>query len=530
MKRISRRRFLQSAVTGSLAASSLRCSSWKKRQRPMNLLFIMTDQQPVSTLGCYGNNLNPTPNIDRIAQTGARFSQFYIGGFPCSPSRASMLTGCYPQRHGVTTNNVMLGDEIPSLGFALRHAGRSTAYFGKSHLKGYMYRNLPGQEPFDGCWYNERIPSESSFEYEQVEGGFGEDHPQLGFDTWAGGWTHYHQYLKDVGLEELLNRRPKPGNHIDLPSGPNTEHRYSLIPQEHHMASFFSSQAEQFLNSRQGNSQSFFLMLSFYGPHLPVAPPQPWDTKYSLAQCPLPTNHQDFLKGKPEHQRTNRVCYKLSDWTEEQFRDYIRRYYGYCAYIDAQIGRVLNALVDNGLEEDTIVIFTSDHGDMLAAHGMVYKMDRSGYQELANVPFLIRVPGVTKPGSVVSSLANSVDIFPTLVELFDLSLPEGVQGRSFSKVLKWPEATFRDRIFIHWSNNSFVTCDGQWKYALHWKDAVDEFYNLKNDPGELHNLWSDPAYAKTGREHRQTIVDWLYKTGHPYADLVQKDKIEERVK
>ncbi len=528
MSTISRRRFLQTLAVGSAAASSFSCLGRGKSQRPVNLLFIITDQQPVSTLGCYGNPLNPTPHLDRLAETGTRFTDFYIGAFPCSPSRASILTGCYPQRHGVTTNNVILSDEIPSLGFLLRDGGRATAHFGKSHLGGYMYRNVLERKPYEGRWFHRRVPDENGFVYEKAEGGTGEDQSILGFDTWAGGWRQYHDYLIDVGLGDLLNQYPKPGNHNDLPSGPNTEHRYSLLPAEHHMASFFTQKAEKFIRSRRGSTQPFSLFLSYYGPHLPVAPPKPWDTKYSLEQCPLPSNFFDLLEGKPEHQRTNSVCYKLPNWSKEQFQDYIRRYYGYCAYLDAQIGRVLNALAETGLDQNTIVIFTSDHGDMLAAHGMVYKMNRSGYQELANVPFIIRVPGVTRPGSVVRSLSSSVDILPTLIEMFGLPPVEGLQGKSFSKVLKWPEASFRERIFIHWANDSFVTFDGRWKYALHWNDEVDEFYDLESDPGELDNLWKNPRYNETALQNRKAIIDWLHETDHPYAALIEKDKGEGR--
>ena len=153
MSTISRRKFLQTLAVGSAAAAGFSCSGRDKSKGPPNLLVIMTDQQPVSTLGCYGNPLNPTPHLDRLAETGTRFTNFYIGAFPCSPSRATMLTGCYPQRHGVTTNNVVLSDEIPSLGFLLRDAGRATAYFGKSHLGGYMYRNTPNRKPYQGRWF-----------------------------------------------------------------------------------------------------------------------------------------------------------------------------------------------------------------------------------------------------------------------------------------------------------------------------------------------------------------------------------------
>lgn len=128
MKGISKRKFLKTAVGSAIATSTLGCNLFKSKERPMNVVFIMTDQQPTSTLGCYGNPLNPTPNIDRLTQTGIRFSNFTINAFPCSPSRASMLTGLYPQKHGVITNNVILEDKIPSLGFIMQNSGRETAY------------------------------------------------------------------------------------------------------------------------------------------------------------------------------------------------------------------------------------------------------------------------------------------------------------------------------------------------------------------------------------------------------------------
>jgi arylsulfatase A-like enzyme len=120
---------------------------------------------------------------------------------------------------------VILSDEIPSLGFLLRDRGRATAHFGKSHLGGFMYRNVLERKPYEGRWFHRRIPDENGFVYEKAEGGTGEDQSILGFDTWAGGWKQYHDYLIDVGLGDLLNQYPKPGNHNDLPSGPNTEHR-----------------------------------------------------------------------------------------------------------------------------------------------------------------------------------------------------------------------------------------------------------------------------------------------------------------
>jgi arylsulfatase A-like enzyme len=265
------------------------------------------------------------------------------------------------------------------------------------------------------------------------------------------------------------------------------------------------------------------MVLSFYGPHLPVAPPKPWDEKYSLDQCPLPANHHDPLEGKPVEQKNNTVCYMQPHWEESRFRDYIRRYYGYCAYIDQQIGRVLDALTECGLDDSTIVIFTSDHGDMIAAHGFIYKMDNCCYRELANVPFIIRVPGVTEPGTASRSLIESVDIMPTLTGLFGLPGIAGVQGKSFRSVLSSPESPFRDSVFIHWNGSSFVTFDGQWKYALHTRSQTDELYHVREDPGEMLNLAAQAKYGEILKNKRQEIYRWLRSTGYPYADIIENE-------
>jgi arylsulfatase A-like enzyme len=211
------------------------------------------------------------------------------------------------------------------------------------------------------------------------------------------------------------------------------------------------------------------------------------------------------------------------NWDETQFRDYIRRYYGYCAYIDHQIGRVLDTLTERGLDNNTIVIFTSDHGDMITAHGFIYKMDTCCYRELANVPFIIRAPGTTKPGSVSDSLIENVDILPTLIDL--LSLPEqpGLHGKSLCHIINDPEISIRDRVFIHWNGPSFITLDEQWKYALHPNSEIDELYNIVEDPGELKNLARDTKFREVLRKKRQEIYSWLHETVYPYAGAIEKN-------
>lgn len=518
---ISRRQFLKATLAGGLMMthSTGQVGAQEARRRP-NILFIMTDQQPVATVGAYGNSLARTPNIDRLAQEGALFSNFHIAAFPCSPSRACYFTGMYAHAHGVVNNDVPLREDIPSLGNIFKAAGYQTAYIGKWHLGGNMYVTDESAK-----WSFRRIDDPNEFKFAK-DGPWrgGEDDPQCGFtDKWVGGWRHFRQYLRDVGLGELLEKNPKVGNHNMAPSGPEGTHIYSLVPQEHHEAAFSCKEAEKFIRHERDPSKPFCMVVSIYGPHSPVAPPRPWDELYSSKEFPLPDNHRDLLLNKPFGQRRNLQCYKLHTWTEEQFRDYNARYWAYCAYIDKQIGRVLKALDDTGQAEDTLVIFTSDHGDMVSAHGMILKLSSCGYDELLRVPFIVRYPRVVRPGIRSDALIESVDVLPTILALCGMKPPESVQGRAFDEILRGKAHEFREVIFSEWGNNNLVVRTRDWKYVSNWKQGdLDELYDMNARPLEMENLAADPAHAEQVKKMRGLLCEWLRQTKHPYAPQVSK--------
>ncbi|MBD3176433.1 MAG: sulfatase-like hydrolase/transferase [Armatimonadia bacterium] len=522
---LSRRKFMGTVAAGTLAGG-LAGAARSQAARPRNVLFIMTDQQPTATLGCYGNPLDPTPNLDGLARSAVRYRTCCPSGFPCSPARASMLTGLYPHAHGVVTNDVPLTDEVPSMGFLLQSAGLATGYFGKWHLGGHMYR-LEGEDSVErGHWRYRRVPSDQGFRFEKVPGGVGEDQPQLGFETWRGGWLHYKDYLRRSGLGELVEQHPTVGNHNDLPSAPEGQHMVSLIPQEHHMAAFFAEEAESFILGSARAGQAFGAVVSFYGPHLPVAPPKPWDTRYSLDDVSLPANIHDDLSGKPLRQRMNTRCHVAPRWSEDQFRDYIRRYYGYSAYIDQQIGRVLRALETAGVADETLVIFTADHGDMMAGHGFIFKMGTCGYEELFNVPLLVRAPGVSAEGTGSDALVGQVDLLPTILEWLGEDAAEGMHGESFLGQTAEPGRPFRRRLFSDSIDHSIVTRDRRHKFVLNWRNRdLDELYDLQADPGELDNLVDrKPGEAE---RHRHYIEEWLTETDHPYRSVVLSEAAKE---
>ena len=514
------------------------CNPTEKVTRP-NILLIMTDQQPVSCVGAYGNAKIKTPNLDQLAGEGLLLQNFYIAAFPCSPSRASILSGRYLHHHNVSTNNVKMDSTIPVLGSILSDAGYRSAYFGKAHLSGSMYVGRSDgdgidylhspQDAFDPVgndikdyWYYDRIDTDSGWNLQKQFGGLGEDQPQLGFEVWQGGWRNYKDWLIEQGEHDLARLA---GNHDDLQSAPEGEHMYSKLGEDYHMAKFFTDETEAFI--QQNDREPWVAVLSYFGPHLPVAPPRPWDTLYSINSIDLPPNFHDDLKGKPEKQDIISTGYFRKPWTRNQYKDYIRRYWGYCGYIDAQIGRVFDLLKNTGHWDNTLILFTSDHGDMLAGHGMIFKLGMNGYDELFKVPAIIKLPFASGRGTISGALTSSIDLLPTILSVAGIRIPKGVDGKSLLPIFEQPSEPFREYIFaeIHGANNDGKTimCRNQrYKLVYHWlSKEIDELYDLHNDPGELTNLVHDPNHDQIRSSMYQAIFQWAEKTDHQYVHLIR---------
>jgi len=511
--KISRRTFLKTG--GALVASALQPSCAEKK--PRNVLFIITDQQPVDVIGAYGNKWIKTPNIDRIASQGVRFDQFHIAAFPCSPSRASFLTGRFSHKHGVVMNNVLLPDTIPTLGDILKDRGYNTGYVGKWHLGGRMYRGKENAT-INNEWHYSRVPHGKGYQFKRTPGGLGEDVPQHGFDYWVGGWKHYHQYLRDVGLDALANMNI--GGHDAAPTGPDSTHIYSRVPEEHHMSAFLATRAADFIERQKNNETPFGFVLSFYGPHHPVAPPKPWDAMYRPEDVPLPDNYPDSLESKPLRQRLNDECYVQPRWTEMQFRDYVARYWGFSTYIDYQIGRVLVALDNSGKADDTVVVFCSDHGDMMASHGCIYKLNHCGYKELLNVPLLIQCPGVITPNTKCEELASSIDTLSTILDLTGIPAPQGLDGKSLLPALRGEQ--LYGHIFCDSSGKNLTAISDRWKYVVNWSPSdLHELYDRYSDPGEIRNLAYEEDYAHVVRRLHKAVLNWVADMDYPYASKIR---------
>ena len=257
--------------------------------------------------------------------------------------------------------------------------------------------------------------------------------------------------------------------------------------------------------------------MSFYGPHLPVAPPRPWDTLYSLETIPEPVGIGEDLSAKPRCQSESRVQY-AAGWTRAQYLDYVSRYWGFVSYIDVQIGRVLAALEETGQAENTIVVFTSDHGDMLGEHGLIYKLSGAVYDVLMRVPLIVRYPRAIAADTSNRQLISNIDVLPSVLEFAGLDCPPDLDGRSFCARIADHQATHRRRIYTDVIDKGLMVRDGRWKYGVHWAlDDLDELYDLESDPHEQENLALQPSYRERVEQMRQQIVRWLHQTQHPYA-------------
>lgn len=478
----------------------------------------MTDQQPASCVSCYNPSIK-TPNLQSLADRGCVFDNFYIAAFPCAPSRASQLTGRYLHNHGVVKNEIILDGKIPSLGTVCKENGYQTGYFGKWHLGGWIYRGIQHRSkkiPRGMVnWYYKRVDTPNGWETQVVGGGYGDDFPQHGFDTWKGGWTDYKNWLRQKGRGDIVEEDKWVGGHFPAISGLDEgTHLYSKLHEDDHMAAFFAEEANTFIEKNKNADKPWCCVLSFYGPHPPVTPPKPWDTMYSLDEVPLPDNFRDPVK---------RVHYKLDDWTETQFKDYIRRYWGYCSYIDHQVGKTFEKLKETGQENNTIVIFTSDHGDMVASHGLISKAGGYGFEELFKVPTIVYIPGVTSAESRKETLASNIDLLPTILEAAEMDCPE-MDGKSLMPVLSGKTDTHRRAIFAEEQSGAIICRDANYKYVMNWRyEGNQSLYDMKKDPREMNNLIASPQMRPIVKQMGQKIIEWAKSTGHPYANLIEKN-------
>jgi len=450
---------------------------------PPNILFITCDQLRKDTLGCYGDPVVQTPNIDRIAENGVRFERLFTAYPVCAPNRASLATGRYPTINGVCHNGVFLPDTELTMMEVLRRRGYATYGVGKMHF-GPQWRFPPNGGPLKDPlpeWAVDPQPEG----WELPWHGF--DQVQITEDHRVGPYEHYladHGY--DVWSDPHSFTYPQ---HIS---------QRSVYPEEHHQTTWIGDRSLDFLEGHP-EGQPFFLWTSFVRPHHPFVPPAPYDTMYDPAEMPLPRWEEGEAELWPAayqhkhtateggHEAIGMDKIPASEW--QRVRAF---YYGMISLIDKQVGRILAHLEDRGLLDNTLIVFTSDHGEMLGDHHLVFK--GTTFDEVTNVSLMVSGPGVDGMGCIRYTLASSIDVMPTVLELAGIPVPASVQGHSLEPALH-TNVLLRDAVLIEnaGSRRSVRTSDAL--LTWHGEGLRGELYDLRTDAHCHRNLWDEPAYA-----------------------------------
>ncbi|WBU60893.1 sulfatase family protein [Paracoccus albus] len=464
---------------------------------PPNILWITTDQQRYDTIAAHGNSAINTPNLDRLAQEGMSFMNTYCQAPICTPSRASFMTGRYPASHHVHRNG---NDHFPA-------------------AERILPRILKDNTDYHTCLLGKHHLSRSEDRIELIpEDGY--DHAEL-CDCWPIGRA-YDEWLKEKHAvadplklyPELLQSSPR-----DYGEG---------FPMEMQQATWWGERATAFIEKK--HDAPWFMNLNAVDPHPPFFPPKEFLDRYDPADMPLPLYRESDADRQEGFWDIDQQWKKIQDVRHYDPADdidqsaiplekrnlfdfppdtYDARYVKACYYamiemIDDRVGAVLNALERTGQAENTIVIFTSDHGEMMGDHGMLYKGCRF-FEGLVHVPLIIKWPGVTKPGSRTDALVELIDLAPTILEIAKVEIPENMQGKSLVSMLRGQTLTHKPHVVCEFNealagmphqSHATMVFDGRYKTCMYHDAGKAEIFDLKEDPGEFTSLWGQPGFEQ----------------------------------
>lgn len=460
--------------------------------RPKNVLFLLSDQHRPSSAGYEGDPLARTPNLDALAASSTRFSQAYCTNPVCTPSRASILTGLYTHNHRTWSNRTAWPFEIRTVAHHFSRAGYVSALIGKMHFVDAQTHGFDYRLDFND-WYQYLGPKTKLYADELSRANSGSGMPQID-DLWSDFGDPW------IGTRTLDDR--KGFVHVG---------RASLIEEKDHFESFVSRESVRFLK-RFAGQHPFFLISSYLKPHDPFMPPERHARMYRAADMKLPDTYGkvDTSKVPAEiRQRIERDAPnpEIRDTRNAQQR--IAMYYGNVAFLDYCVGQVLAALRELDLEKNTVVIYSSDHGEMLGEHGLWQKF--VFYEPSVGVPLIVRVPGVTRTGVVCRQPVSQTSLMASLLELCGINVPGGLDGPSLVPYLRQPDLTRDEPVFAEFAlrtkNAKYMIRDGDWKYCFYANDTP-ELYHLKNDPKEMTNLAHDPAHQGRIKDLHQRLIAW----------------------
>jgi arylsulfatase A-like enzyme len=440
-----------------------------------NVLFLFTDDQRFDTIRTLGNPAIRTPHMDRLVQRGTAFTRAHIpcGTSPavCMPSRAMLLSG--RSLFHISGAGQTIPEEHTTMGEAFRAAGYQT--FGS------------------GKWHNGREPFHRSFS----------DGDEIFFGGMSDHWNvpAYH-YDPSGKYDSQLPLCPEPHRSNEL-QWRGCDH----INAGRHSSEMLADAAIEFLERRE-EEKPFFAYVSFLAPHDPRTMPDKFREMYDPEDIELPPN---FAGGHPFDNGELHIRDEMLAGfprTPEETRRHIAEYYAMISHLDAQIGRVLEALEEQGLTDDTIIVFAGDNGLAVGQHGLFGK--QNCYEHSVRVPLVFAGPGVPKQQRT-DAYAYLFDIFPTLCDLADIEVPESVEGLSLMDAIKDPEATVRESLYFAYMGKQRAVKDDRFKlieYVVDGRHTRTQLFDLQNDPWEINNLADSPKYTQNLESLREKLAHY----------------------
>ena len=480
MAELTRRGFLGGAAVGALPRTAAPARAGASRKP--NVLVIYTDEHSWWTLGVYGSRLVGTPNIDRIGREGAVFRNYFVNSAVCTPSRGCFITGRYPHAHGAYRNNIELNRDEVTLAHLFQRAGYETGMAGKWHLDG---------EPRPG-WMK---PSRS-----------------MGFADckWMYNRGHWKRVVeRPCGWPENRSRA-RIGKQLVQPSAPDgmPDIDYDVNAPGRYFTDWLTDKAIEFCTKKR--DRPFFYYFSIPDPHTPFSVGPPYDAMYDPAEMPAPsTLYQEDLPDWAAAARDQLVKREgCSSWRDPKREQILRRrkavYCGMVKCIDDNVGRLLRALEAAGKLDDTLIVFSADHGQYMGEHGLYFKNQL--YETAHRVPMLMRLPGAIRPGTVIEECVGSVDVQPTILGLLGLEKSGREQGHDASPLLRGERIEWRNEVWIHHSSLERAgVFTPEWEFAL-VKGHDTILFDRRNDPDQVRNLAEDPRYRSVVEELTERVV------------------------
>lgn len=528
---MSVKKILTTAIIGSFC---ILFAFSAQAQKKKNLLFIMTDQQRYDALSIAGNTVLETPHLDRLAKQGAYFKNAYSPCAVCAPARSSILTGRTVENTGMKTNDKAYFHQeeglmtTPTFDELLTAYGYHCEYYGKWH----------SQTAHTAIYKNPKQASENG---KSVFAHGGQNHVYIDYIN----ENYPKPGLKNGELYDRFTQRPYRPDPMDVFYGEDYEtvkdeykkasqpnfHGELLVPREH---SFTAFQAKETIEAIERLKDSVFsITCSFHFPHAPMIPPEPYYSMYPAENMVPPFSIADDMENSPYKTANGRMGLPVfSD--PDKIKYMISNYYGLVKEIDDWVGEILATLDKNGLAENTLVIFTSDHGEMLGSHGLREK--NVFYEESAHIPLMIRSPGEIEENTQVDGYVSLIDLFPSILDYLNIK-EHPSDGESLRDLIEGKETKHGEYVVTEWdyrgpiSPNYMIVKDG-WKLLIPYSaesEVINAMYNLNTDPHEMDNLiGKNPKraqYADKAEELRKSLLEWLEKNKSKHYDGVKKREL-----